>query len=290
MLASLGSRVVQEVVPQYRAADALAGLQTRPQRKGAHVGRHHRFETAAGTKLHGRALIHCHQNGLFPVFVKELGVGSTRARRDAPVDRANVVSGCIGAYLVKFDASASLARAAHAREVGERTAALLRDRRLLKALRHAAEHVRKGKGSKRDAVWWTSRTLVEGAASDLHRSDDDGGADVSQSAHSTGVTDNSTNSTTQISFITYSSFKRDLPVDGTWRLERNDSTVAIDGGSFRFRPHWRATQVHADLVGSVTAPALLAQGAWKLVLEDEWGYYSRSLIVRCDAANTTSDW
>ena len=120
-------------------------------------------------------------------------------------------------------------------------------------------------------------------------SDDDGGADVSQSAHSTGVTDNSTNSTTQISFITYSSFKRDLPVDGTWRLERNDSTVAIDGGSFRFRPHWRATQVHADLVGSVTAPALLAQGAWKLVLEDEWGYYSRSLIVRCDAANTTSD-
>ena len=121
MLASLGSRVVQEVVPQYRAADALAGLQTRPQRKGAHLGRHHRFETAAGTKLHGRALIHCHQNGLFPVFVKELGVGSARARRDAPVDRADVVSGRIGAHLIKFDATASLARAAHAREVGERT-------------------------------------------------------------------------------------------------------------------------------------------------------------------------
>ena len=117
--------------------------------------------------------------------------------------------------------------------------------------------------------------------------------DASQSNNLvTGGAGNSTNSTTQISFMTYSSFKRDLPVDGRWRLERNDSSVAIDGGSFRFRPHWRATQVHVDLAGSVTAPALIAQGAWKLVLEDQWGYYSRSLVVRCEggaAANTTSD-
>ena len=41
MLASLGARVVQQFVPQYRAADTLAGLQTGPQRQSAHVGRHH---------------------------------------------------------------------------------------------------------------------------------------------------------------------------------------------------------------------------------------------------------
>ena len=73
-------------------------------------------------------------------------------------------------------------------------------------------------------------------------------------------------------------FQRDLPAEGTWRLERDAASgsgaapTVVAGGKFFFRPHWRPATVRATLPAGVTTAALRADGdsaTWRLVVEDQ---------------------
>ena len=75
MLTAFWPGVVQGVIAQHGAADALASLQARPEGQRPDVGGHHRLEAPGSAKFHGRSLIDRNENGLLPVLVKQLCMG-----------------------------------------------------------------------------------------------------------------------------------------------------------------------------------------------------------------------
>ncbi len=87
-------------------ADPVAAVEGAPGQQARQLARQYRFETVAGAEEHAAALVDHHQHGAFPLLAKQLGVRIAGARGDAPVDRADIVTGLVGADLLEIDAAA----------------------------------------------------------------------------------------------------------------------------------------------------------------------------------------
>src|SRR5690606_32938226 len=98
VLAATRANIPLIVIAKYQAAHAVAVTQRRPAEQGTNMRRQNRFKTAMAAKKHRRTLVGHHKYRSLAFLAEYFCVRNLRARRDPPIDSADIVAGLIEPY------------------------------------------------------------------------------------------------------------------------------------------------------------------------------------------------
>src|SRR5690606_34498104 len=107
MLAAPGANIPLSVGGEDQSTHPVVGGQPRPGQGGGDFSGHHGFQPTAA-KEHAVAQVEGDQQWPLPLLPEHLGVGLGGARRDPPVDGADIVSRLVGSDLLKIHTPAAI--------------------------------------------------------------------------------------------------------------------------------------------------------------------------------------